>query len=549
MHAEREPEPDNTPDQQLLEHVLLASPPPPKLTCQKDTGPLSPVTLLLTNIRQRDARRPRHAIAEMSGEKKSQPQNILNELAQQHAWSTTYSDQCPGSHCHPPKWGQETSEELQRHQWYKTRRCEEMEKGFFESGCPRGNKCFFAHSEEELRTKPAEEYRYTLTLEMPNGVKCFANVTAKDSAVEAKAELATQALRDAYMLGYSLQKKDTDESCDDKYKTVLCTRFSSGQCTFGSDCWFAHGASDQRSRAAVGKNTVCSAQQLWPNQIAKARQVCAGLVEDQRLASLLQKTGTGPTSEAIAVLGARFGQVAPDLMRKIKARYNGFRSFAEQHLSDQLNIAAADTRKSDPPTPESAEEYDRSQLEPDEASAPEPSGVSSHSNIDTDSVDDTQLQCPITKQRFIDPVLATDGHTYERDAIERWLANHDTSPVTEELLPSKQLAPNQNLYWMLQLTMPDASPLSTVDDTATEPLSSQLETQLEALLAGCNLSEKSAKALSWCNAVGLDSLEELVEVEMEVEFVEKLDLKAAKEKLLLKRLREVGSFGDDGAGA
>ena len=71
-----------------------------------------------------------------------------------------------------------------------------MEKGFFESGCPRGNKCFFAHSEEELRTKPAEEYRYTLTLEMPNGVKCFANATAKDSAVEAKAELASQALRD-----------------------------------------------------------------------------------------------------------------------------------------------------------------------------------------------------------------------------------------------------------------------------------------------------------------------------------------------------------------
>eukprot|EP00964_Phaeocystis_antarctica_P142707 scaffold108034_cov66-Phaeocystis_antarctica.AAC.1 len=467
----------------------------------------------------------------MSGAKESQPQNILNELAQQHAWSTTYSDQCPGSHCHPPKWGQETSEELQRHQWYKTRRCEEMEKGFFESGCPRGNKCFFAHSEEELRTKPAEEYRYTLTLEMPNGVKCFANVTAKDSAVEAKAELATQALRDAYMLGYSLQKKDTDESCDDKYKTVLrvyvwfrllvCARCLGS--ALPCSCRKEHGV---LSPAAVAK----------PDR--KARQVCAGLVEDQRLASLLQKTGTGPTSEAIAVLGVHFGQVAPDLMRKIKAQYNGFRSFAEQHLSDQLNIAAADTRKSDPPTPESAEEYDRSQLEPDEASAPEPSGVSSHSNIDTDSVNDTQLQCPITKQRFIDPVLATDGHTYERDAIERWLANHDTSPVTEELLPSKQLAPNQNLYWMLQLTMPDASPLSTVDDTATEPLSSQLETQLEALLAGCNVSEKSAKALSWCNAVGLDSLEELVEVEMEVESVEKLDLKAAKEKLLLKRLRE-----------
>ena len=479
---------------------------------------------------------------EMSGEKESEPQTILNEMAQQQKWPISYYDQCPGSHFYPPKWRQEAFEELQRHQWYKTRRCEAMEKGFFESGCSRGSECFFAHSEEELRPKPAEEYRYILTVEMPNGVKRFENATAKHSAVEAKAELASQALRDAYMLGYSLQKKDT--SCDDKYKTVLCTRFPLGQCAFGSNCWFAHGASDQRPRTAAeppnaGKNTVCSSQQLWPNQIAKAKQVCAGLVEGQHLTSLLQEKGTGPKSEAIGVLGARFGQVAPDLMRKIKAQYNGFRSFAEQHLSDQLNIAAADARKSDPPPPESVEEYDRSQLEPEGTCAtPSPSGVSSHGTIDTDSLDDTQLRCPITKQRFIDPVLATDGHTYERDAIERWFLNHDTSPVSEELLPSKQLAPNQNLYWMLQLTLPDVSPLPAVDDTETEPSSSQLEVQLEVLLAGCNLSGKSAEALRWCNAVGLDSLEELVEVEMEVEFVEKLNLKAAKEKLLLKRLRE-----------
>lgn len=27
-----------------------------------------------------------------------------------------------------------------------------------------------------------------------------------------------------------------------------------------------------------------------------------------------------------------------------------------------------------------------------------------------------------------DPVIAADGHTYDREAIEMWLRNHDTSP-------------------------------------------------------------------------------------------------------------------------
>ena len=32
------------------------------------------------------------------------------------------------------------------------------------------------------------------------------------------------------------------------------------------------------------------------------------------------------------------------------------------------------------------------------------------------------FKCPITQERFFDPVVAADGHTYERIAIERWLS-------------------------------------------------------------------------------------------------------------------------------
>jgi hypothetical protein len=50
--------------------------------------------------------------------------------------------------------------------------------------------------------------------------------------------------------------------------------------------------------------------------------------------------------------------------------------------------------------------------------------------------------CPITQQRFQDPVVAADGHTYERTAIRRWLARHNTSPMTREQLDNTVLIPN-----------------------------------------------------------------------------------------------------------
>ena len=51
------------------------------------------------------------------------------------------------------------------------------------------------------------------------------------------------------------------------------------------------------------------------------------------------------------------------------------------------------------------------------------------------------FMCPITHQRMTDPVVAGDGRTYERSAIERWFAGHDTSPMTGSTLPSKDLFP------------------------------------------------------------------------------------------------------------
>jgi hypothetical protein len=43
-----------------------------------------------------------------------------------------------------------------------------------------------------------------------------------------------------------------------------------------------------------------------------------------------------------------------------------------------------------------------------------------------------------------DPVVAADGHTYNREDIERWLKQHDTSPLTNEPLEHSLLIPNMD---------------------------------------------------------------------------------------------------------
>jgi len=55
----------------------------------------------------------------------------------------------------------------------------------------------------------------------------------------------------------------------------------------------------------------------------------------------------------------------------------------------------------------------------------------------------SELFCPITHDVMTDPVVAQDGHTYERKAIEHWFADGNlSSPKTGQQLPTTNLIPN-----------------------------------------------------------------------------------------------------------
>ena len=62
--------------------------------------------------------------------------------------------------------------------------------------------------------------------------------------------------------------------------------------------------------------------------------------------------------------------------------------------------------------------------------------------------------CPITGGLLSDPVVCSDGHTYERVAFEAWIAEHPPpgtcSPVTNEPLRSTDAYPNIALRRLAQ---------------------------------------------------------------------------------------------------
>jgi len=62
---------------------------------------------------------------------------------------------------------------------------------------------------------------------------------------------------------------------------------------------------------------------------------------------------------------------------------------------------------------------------------------------------------PRPQVRMSDPVIATDGLTYERSAIEGWLATLSgrpaRSPTTGQLIPSAALLPNLAIRELAQL--------------------------------------------------------------------------------------------------
>jgi len=65
--------------------------------------------------------------------------------------------------------------------------------------------------------------------------------------------------------------------------------------------------------------------------------------------------------------------------------------------------------------------------------------------VSNPEIENNELICPITLEIFRDPVIAKDGHVYEREAITQWVFEHGTSPLTREPLQVEEFLPDDHL--------------------------------------------------------------------------------------------------------
>jgi Mg-chelatase subunit ChlD len=71
--------------------------------------------------------------------------------------------------------------------------------------------------------------------------------------------------------------------------------------------------------------------------------------------------------------------------------------------------------------------------------------ANTHQDVSDDVDAPEDFKCCITKALMFDPVIASDGHSYDRAAITTWLQHKVISPKTNLPLTSKKLIPNRAL--------------------------------------------------------------------------------------------------------
>ena len=80
------------------------------------------------------------------------------------------------------------------------------------------------------------------------------------------------------------------------------------------------------------------------------------------------------------------------------------------------------------------------------------------------------LYCPISQEIMTDPVICSDGTTYQREHIQRWLSDHNTSPLTGLPLDSLQLTPNLILRTIISDEFPSLQ-MASLSPTQSPPTS------------------------------------------------------------------------------
>jgi hypothetical protein len=108
---------------------------------------------------------------------------------------------------------------------------------------------------------------------------------------------------------------------------------------------------------------------------------------------------------------------------------------------------------------------------PPEAGPPEPAVTEGVTLVEYDAADEegapSEYFCPITMELMRDPVIASDGHSYERSALQEWLRTHKHSPKTGAPLADGRVVPNHMLRGLISSHVEQARARRSLDSAAS----------------------------------------------------------------------------------
>eukprot|EP00041_Stephanoeca_diplocostata_P028610 m.821782 g.821782 ORF g.821782 m.821782 type:complete len:709 (-) comp23402_c0_seq19:1497-3623(-) len=108
-----------------------------------------------------------------------------------------------------------------------------------------------------------------------------------------------------------------------------------------------------------------------------------------------------------------------------------------------------------------------------------PNAVMSSASIKSSSCPHSFI-CPITREVMVNPVSTSDGHSYERESIIKWLRHNKTSPVTGAVLVTTILTVNHALRNSIEEWYKQYTTFSSTEEKAVTTFTSTTYLKSEA---------------------------------------------------------------------
>ena len=122
-----------------------------------------------------------------------------------------------------------------------------------------------------------------------------------------------------------------------------------------------------------------------------------------------------------------------------------------------------------------------------------------------------EFLCPITTEIMKDPVMLTDGHVYEKQAIQKWLANNDTSPMTKVKVDKSMIIPCFVLRKLIQDFLENSSKTNVSKVSSNIPVNTETKIKQKRKPTKYNLYVKEQMPIVKQQHPGL-SMPELIKI-------------------------------------